>query len=160
MTGTRRTTEFRIARESIVDFVGSCGEGRVGPFISPVQALGSNRATPGTRLLFKLTPIPLLASFVARQALPDVRAQIHNAHPGNLPFFSHVCIRPDCFQVREVPLILQKGTNLGVTYTQLCRFVPLRSRPGAVPQGTQGLNVYEPAPKTSRPAVPNLSSYS
>ena len=54
--GTRRATEFRITMERIVDFMGSCGEGRVGPFISPVQDLGSNRATPGTRPFFKLTP--------------------------------------------------------------------------------------------------------
>jgi len=41
-TGTRRTTGFRIARENTVDLVGSCGEGRVRPFIPPVQDLGSN----------------------------------------------------------------------------------------------------------------------
>ena len=43
--GARRTTEFPMAIESILDCLGLCGEGRVGPFIPPTRDLGSNWAT-------------------------------------------------------------------------------------------------------------------
>ena len=98
--------------ERFVDFVGSCNEG-VGPFIPPVQDLGSNRATLGTRPPFKLTHNPyLLQTFLSslaqvlhRQASPSVEFTVFS--------FTLAFARSNfqisgtgCFQVREVPVIL------------------------------------------------------
>ena len=96
--GTRRATEFRIAMERIVDFMGSCGEGpreeldllfhpsrtsvRTGLRLEPALSLNS----PPIILSFKPLHSPLM-SFVTGQALSVVRIQIYSPNPGNPPFF-------------------------------------------------------------------------
>jgi len=67
----------RLIERELLDFVGSCGEGGVGPFISPIQDLGSNRAILQEPILSSNSPrSPSLMSFVTRQAPSVVPIQI------------------------------------------------------------------------------------
>ena len=102
-----RATEHSLenSRPSIVDLVGSCGEGRAWPFISPAPDLGSKRATPGTRPLLKvqthLDPSLLQTFLPSLHVLRRQASPLCRAHPNPQPksrkftiFFSHPCVHP------------------------------------------------------------------
>ena len=106
--------------DSIVDFVGSRGEGRVVRFTSPVQGLASGRAMPGAHPLFTsletFLPSPQV---IRRQASPLNRAYPNSQPaPRKITIFSPLafaCSDVDCFQIREVPpvcFVLRKGVPL------------------------------------------------
>ena len=132
--GTRRATEFRIVGESMVHFVGSCGEGRVGPFISPIQDLGSNRATPGTRPPLQTHPDP--SSHVPRGQASPLGREYPISQPTSRKFPFLLALlrssvsdgvfpgsRGPCHPPSFSETVCFLGIHLGAIYTQLRRFV-------------------------------------
>ena len=138
--------------------MGSCGEGRAGPFTYPVQDFGLNRATPGANHLFRVIPIhltfkpffyPPLANFVSRQALLVVCIQIHHRNPGGLPLFLRSRVHPckhrqlpaprgSCHPPLSSQKVCSPRNPPDVICAQLYRVTPHRSPPGPVPRRTHG----------------------
>ena len=164
VAGRRRATEFRIVRESIVDFVDrGVREGlhllflplrisvRTGPRLEPVLPSTSPRSISPSNFP------PSLMSFVARQALSVVRTQIHSQileiyhfflHPfrrGQLPGPRGSCHPPPSSEkVCSSPESAQTHRMLNFADSSRVDFVQ--------DLYLKELKVYKPAPKVPRPA--------